>query len=225
VSEPSPSARRHARTPRLLRASQLVLVAGAVISAAAAFGPSWLVRIGIGLAIAAGVIALVLAFRHLRSVRREQSAKVLKITKDHGKHLTAERQRNAEVVQVLTERATAAGDKVRQQQVRIGELNTKVTQLTGDNATLRSEVKSREVTIAGLRETVKSRDTEIQLLRADLDLEALADAGGEVQGLPRRVQGHGDDDAAEDGEDSLVIDMRAVESVMPNFEVDQRKRA
>lgn len=218
--------------PQLLRASRIVLIAGAVLCAAAALGPLWAVRVGIGLAIATGVIAVVLAFRYLRQLRREHAARLLAMTRDHGAALTSERNRNAEVVQVLTDRAQLATHTATKQQVRIGELNSKVTELTGDNARLRSEVKSRDLTIVGLRETIRSRNTEIQLLRADLDLEAIDAPAGEVQGLPRHLRGeqNGSDKAAADlwGETDhpTVVDMRAVDSPLPNYEVDlDRKEA
>jgi hypothetical protein len=216
--------------PRLLRASQLVLITGAVLCAAAAVGPIWAVRIGIGLAIATGAVAVVLALKHLRQVRREHAARLLTLTKDHGSALSAERTRNAEVVQVLTDRVQAATDRSAKQQIRIGELNTRVTELTGDNARLRSELKSRDVTIAGLRETVRSRDTEIQLLRADLDLEAVDAPVGEVQQLPRHLRGEQAEEPASelwtDADHPTVVDMRPVEAPLPNYEVDlDRKHA
>ena len=218
--------------PRLLRASQVVLIVGAVLCAAAAIGPVWAVRVGIGLAVATGVIAVVLAFRYLRQLRREHAARLLAMTRDHGAALSTERNRNAEVVQVLTDRAQLATRTASKQQVRIGELNAKVTELTGDNARLRSEVKSRDVTIVGLRETIRSRDTEIQLLRADLDLEAIDAPDSDVHGLPRHLRGERNDQSQEaadlwnETDHPTVVDMRAVEAPLPNYEVDlDRKQA
>lgn len=219
--------------PRLLRASQIVLIVGAVLCAAAAIGPVWAVRIGIGLAVATGVIAVVLAFRYLRQLRREHAARLLAMTRDHGAALSTERNRNAEVVQVLTDRAQLATRTATKQQVRIGELNAKVTELTGDNARLRSEVKSRDVTIVGLRETIRSRNTEIELLRADLDLEAIDAPSSEVKGLPRHLRGGQNDQPQNEPADlwgetdhPTVVDMRAVDSPLPNYEVDlDRKEA
>ena len=227
--------------PQLLRASQIVLIAGAVVSAAAAFGPISVVRIGIGLAITIAVVALLLAFRHIRSMRRENAARLLKMTKDHGAALTSERTRNAEVVDVLTQRVQAVGEQSAKQRVRIGELNAKVTELTGDNAGLRSQLKSRDITIAGLRETVRSRNTEIQLLRADLDLEAIDAPASEVHALPRHIDraepAATDEKAAQqasakaadgdlwaDDEHPTVVDMRAIETAMPNLEVEQQRK-
>jgi chromosome segregation ATPase len=146
--------------------------------------------------------------------------------------LTGERRRNAEVVEVLTHRANSASEQAKHQRVRIGELNAKVTELTGDNASLRSELKSRDLTISGLRETVRSRNTEIQMLRADLDLEAVEAAAADVHGLPRHLRelaaadGRSEQELWGDADHPTVVDMRAVEAVMPNLEVDQqRKRA
>jgi hypothetical protein len=217
--------------PRLLRASQVVLIVGAVLCAAAAVGPVWAVRVGIVLAVVTGALGVVLAFKYVRQIRRQHAARLLKMTKDHGAALSTERTRNAEVVQVLTDRAQAATQRTTKQQVRIGELTGKVTELTGDNARLRSEIKSRDVTIVGLRETVRSRNTEIQMLRADLDLEAIDAPYSEPQDLPRRLcnaatMADGRTDLWEDTDHPTVVDMRAVETPMPNFEVDlDRKRA
>jgi hypothetical protein len=214
--------------PRLLRASQLVLIIGSVLCAGAALGPAWLVRVGIVLAIITGILAVVLAFRHIRNLRREHAARVLKMTKDHGAAMTGERRRNAEVVEVLTQRANSASEQAKRQRVRIGELNAKVTELTGDNAYLRSELKSRDLTISGLRETVRSRDTEIQMLRADLDLEALPGVVGDVHGLPRHLRDQAGEDRGteiwDDADHPTVVDMRAVEAAMPNLEVEQRRK-
>lgn len=230
VSTPSP-ARRHASMPQSLRASQIVLVAGAVVCAAAAFGPISVVRLGIGLAVTTAVVAVLLAFRHIRTMRRENAARLLKMTKDHGAALTTERTRNAEVVEVLTHRVQKSTEQSAKQRVRIGELNAKVTELTGDNAGLRSRLKSREMTVSGLRETVRSRDTEIQLLRADLDLEAIDDPIGDVHALPRHIERTGGEDKtgdqpgdATDAEHPTVVDMRAIQTATPNLEVEQQRK-
>ena len=215
--------------PRLLRASQIVLITGAVLCAAAAVGPDWLVRVGIGLAIITGILAVVLAFRQIRTLRREHAARVLKMTKEQGSAMSTERRRNAEVVEVLTQRANSATEQAKHQRVRIGELNAKVSELTGDNAYLRSELKSRDVTISGLRETVRSRDTEIRMLRADLDLEAVPDTIGDVHGLPRHLrdqaaENRGEPELWDDADHPTVVDMRAIETAMPNLEVEQLRK-
>lgn len=215
--------------PSLLRASRLVLITGAVLCAAAALGPVWLVRIGVVLAVVTAVVAVGLAFRHIRAMRREHAARLLRVTRDHGAALTTERQRNAEVVGVLTDRARAAAERVQRQGVRIGELNAKVTELTGDNARLRCELQSRELTITGLRDTVRARESDLHRLRNDLDLAAVPSVPapmGDVHGLPRRLRDQQRSGArpGDDTEPSVVIDMRAVQAAMPNLEVDQQRR-
>lgn len=216
--------------PSLLRASRLVLISGAVLCTAAALGPVWLVRVGVVLAVVTGAVAAGLAFRHVRIMRRDHAARMLRVTKDHGAALTTERQRNAQVVGVLTERARAATERAQQQRVRIGELNAKVTELTGDNARLRCELTSRELTITGLRDTVRSRDTELRRLRTAPDLAAVPSVPapmGDLHGLPRRLrdqQRSATRSGSDDQEPSVVIDMRAVQAAMPNLEVDQQRR-
>ncbi len=212
-----------------------------MLCAATALGPGWLVRSGVVLAVVTGILAVGLALRHIRTLRRDHAARMLQLTKDHGAALTTERQHNAEVVQVLAGRARTATEQTQQQRLRIGELNARVSDLAGDNACLRSELKARDLTITGLRETVRSRDTELRRLRAAADLAAapslptpLAAAPslptplGDVHNLPRRFRdqqpagGLGSD--ADEYEPSVVIEMRAVQSAMPNLEVDQQRR-
>jgi hypothetical protein len=220
------AAKRRARTPRLLRISQVISITGAVLAAAATVGPIWMVRAGVALAVLAGVGAVIFAVRELNTQKRRTSALLLRQTKEHGAALTAERRHNAEVVDVLTERVGTRAAELDRQRGQNRRLGTRIAELTSANATLRSELTARELTIAGLRETVRSRDTEIQLLRADLDLDDLAHAGAEVQGLPRRrdAERAGAADTADRPatDDETVIDLPAVEKVLPNFEVDRK---
>jgi hypothetical protein len=87
------------------------------------------------------------------------------------------------------------------------------------------------VTISGLRETVRSRNTEIAMLRADQDLEAVPETVGDVHGLPRHLRDQAadnrrDQELWDDADHPTVVDMRAIETAMPNLEVEQlRKRA
>jgi chromosome segregation ATPase len=158
-----------------LRASQVVLIVGAVLCAAAAFGPIWLVRAGAGVAVITGVVAVVLAFRHIQAARSEHAARIVRLTKDQSALLSKERRRNAEVIDVLTERATSATERAEQQQVKITELTVTAGRLSSENTTLRSAVKAREATIAQVRETLRTRDAEIGMLRDDLARATTAD--------------------------------------------------
>ena len=51
--------------------ARAALIAGAVVSLAMAAGPIWIVRLGIVVALIAGLVAVVATFRHAQHVRRE----------------------------------------------------------------------------------------------------------------------------------------------------------
>ena len=98
----SPS--RRAGSSTLRRAATVVLILGTIISLLLAFGPAWATLLGVPVAIAAAVVACILAWRELRLVRRAHARQLLQVDQQHGAKLTEERQRNAEVVTVLTTR-------------------------------------------------------------------------------------------------------------------------
>ncbi len=215
-----------------------MLIVGTVLAIAAAFGPVWVARIGVALAVATGVAACVYAWREVRANRHDHARELLTASQQHGRALTEERQHNARVVQVLRGRVSTAQAEVERQrvtvngmQVEISTLRGHVTNLRGeiaalqhDQAHLQGEIAQRERTIGSLQVTVRARDGELAALRRD-------GAGAEVHGLPRRVLTDAAgaaplaaaSDATEVQDSTTVVDLAAEIGVMlPNYEVDQR---
>lgn len=216
---------RRAKTPTLHRATQLVLGLGTVLAVAAAFGPLWLVRIGVVVAVAAGVLACALAWRELFSARRQHAKAMLAASHGHGTAMTAERTRNAAVVDTLSERARSAGMVIAGQRVTIGQLRAEMSALHGDKAHLVAEVAQRAGVISGLRETVAARDAELSALRDD--------ETAEVHHMPRRVlveeesrwcEVPGVEEWWGDDAPPTVIDLKTIDTamVLPNYEDDRR---
>ncbi|HEY5820929.1 MAG TPA: hypothetical protein VIT20_03060 [Propionibacteriaceae bacterium] len=219
---------RQAKTSPLRRTSEIVLVAGTVIAVAAAFGPTWLVRVGVVVAVAAAVVACVFAWRELFFVRRKHAKDMLEASQQHGKVLHEERTRTGAVVDTLTKRVKDAGVVIDGQRVVIATLRTEISGLNGDRAYLRSEIEHRETVITSLRETVRSREAE---------LIALHDEGGQggeasVHHMPRRVLAEHEsawedvpnaDELWSDGSHPTVVDMKLIDTamVLPNYEVDR----
>lgn len=216
---------RRAPNSPLRRTSEIVLVAGTVIAVVAAFGPTWLVRVGVVVAVVAAVVACAFAWRELFAVRRRHAKDMLLASQQHGLVLREERTRTGAVVDTLTKRVTDAGAVIDGQRVVIATLRTEVSGLNGDRAHLRSEIEHRETVITSLRETVRSREAE---------LIALHDEGGEasVHHLPRRVLAEHESAWAEvpdadelwrDGSHPTVVDMVLIDTamVLPNYEVDR----
>jgi hypothetical protein len=217
---------RQAQPSTLRRASKIVLISGTVIAVAAAFGPTWLVRVGVAVAIAAAILACVLAWRELFSAERRHAAQQLAATRAHGAALTQERTRNGEVVDTLTRRVREVSAVVETQNTVIANLRGKVSTLNGDRAHLRSEIGHRDTVITSLRETVRSREAELIALRDTSD-------DADIHHMPRRVLAEHESSWAElpdadelwnDGSHPTVVDLKMIDTamVLPNYEVDRK---
>lgn len=217
----SATAARSAPTSRLRRASEVVLVAGTVLAVLAAFGPTWVTRVGVGVAVAAAVIACVCAWRELFNTERRHARATLESSQRHGTQLREERRRNAEVIDTLTDRVRETAAVVDVHRVTIAGLRTDIDTLEGDRATLRTAVADRDRSLCSLRTTVQKQERHISHLESQLaDLERPDDAA-EVHHMPRRHQMPG----GSEHEDSAVLDLRTLETlraILPNYEEDRR---
>lgn len=182
------------RFTRLQKRALIVLVIGAIVALGLAFGPVWFVRGGVAVALLAGLWALVTSFRELRFQMLEAERRLIRQTRDHGLALSAERQRNGEVVAHLrrsnvdaTKRLRDVQGKVHEGQVRIveltgtiGRLNAEISSLRGNNVALGKEVRDRDARIAELTDELEAARAEIAELRAGIDAD-------DVVALPRHA--------------------------------------
>ena len=210
----SPS--RRAGTSELRRAATVVLIVGTIISLLLAFGPAWATLLGIPVAIVAAVVACILAWRELRHDRLAHARQLLQVDQQHGKKLTEERQRNAEVVTVLTSRVQDYVVVIKGQKLTIAELKGQLYTAQKDNFRLSAEIERRDLAIGSLRATVRAREAELRALLAE-------ESEAEVHALPRRVLADhyippsGDSTGGDTG--AGVVDLKVAEAkVLPNFE-------
>jgi hypothetical protein len=216
------AASRGLKDSPLQRISEIVLIVGTVLAAAAASGPISVVRLGVAVAIAAALVACAFAWRALNTARRTQAQAMLKVTRDHGVALTEERTRNAAVVDTLSRRIRDAGKVIEKQRVTIALQRQQVTRLTEDRVFLRGEIEYRDKFISGLRETVRDREAELIALRDE--------PGAEVHHMPRRVLAEheptwqelkaSDSTGAESSPDA--VDLKIIEMVTPNYEAERQ---
>lgn len=221
VTSPAAASRGLKDSP-LQRISEIVLIVGTVLAAAAASGPTSVVRLGVAVAIAAALVACAFAWRALNTARRTHAQAMLKVTREHGAALTEERTRNAAVVDTLSRRIRDAGKVIEKQRVTIALQRQQVTRLTEDRVFLRGEIEYRDKFISGLRETVRDREAELIALRDE--------PGAEVHHMPRRVLAEheptwqelnaSDDTAAELSPDA--VDLKIIEMVTPNHEAERQ---
>jgi len=221
VTSPATASRGLKDSP-LQRISEIVLIVGTVLAAAAASGPISVVRLGVAVAIAAALVACAFAWRALNTARRTHAQAMLKLTREHGEALTEDRTRNAEVVDTLSRRFRDAGKVIEKQRVTIALQRQQVSRLTEDRVFLMGEVEYRDKVISGLRETVRDREAELIALRDEPEAE--------VHHMPRRVLAEHetiwqelnatDGTAAEAS--SAVVDIRTIETVKPNYEAERQ---
>jgi hypothetical protein len=221
VTSPATASRGLKDSP-LQRISEIVLIVGTVLAAAAASGPISVVRLGVAVAIAAALVACAFAWRALNTARRTHGQAMLKLTREHGEALTEDRTRNAEVVDTLSRRFRDAGKVIEKQRVTIALQRQQVSRLTEDRIFLMGEVEYRDKVISGLRETVRDREAELIALRDEPEAE--------VHHMPRRVLAEhetiwqelnaADGTAAEAS--SAVVDIKVIETVKPNYEAERQ---
>jgi hypothetical protein len=221
VTSPAAATRRLKDSP-LQRVSEIVLIVGTVLAAAAASGSIWVVRLGVAVAIATALVSCAFAWRALNTARRTHAQAMLKATREHGEVLTEERTRNAAVVETLSLRVSDARKVIEKQWVTIAQQRQRISGLQDDRAYLRGEVEYRDKIISGLRETVREREAELITLRDESEAE--------VHHMPRRVLAEHESISAElDADDdisvelgSTVVDLKIIEMVLPNYEADRQ---
>jgi hypothetical protein len=221
VTSPA-AATRGLKVSPLQRISEIVLVAGTVLAAAAASGSIWVVRLGVAVAIATALVSCAFAWRALNTARRTHAQAMLKATREHVEVLTEERTRNAAVVETLSGRISDARKVIEKQWVTIAQQRQRITGLQDDRVFLMGEVEYRDKIISGLRETVREREAELIALRDEPDAE--------VHHMPRRVLAEHESISAElDAVDdmsaelaSTVVDLKIIEMVMPNYEAERQ---
>jgi hypothetical protein len=221
VTSPAGATRGLKDSP-LQRISEIILVVGTVLAAAAASGSIWVVRLGVAVAIATALVSCALAWRALNTARRTHAQAMLKATREHGEVLTVERARNAAVVETLSLRISDARKVIEKQWVSIAQQRQWISGLEDDRVYLRGEVEYRDKIISGLRETVREREAELIALRDETEAE--------VHHMPRRVLAEHEPicpelDSTNDMSaelESTVVDLKIIEKVMPNYEADRQ---
>lgn len=215
------SASRRLKPSVLQRTSEVVLIVGTVIAAAAAAGPLWAARLGVATAIAAALVACACAWRDLNTARHAHAQAMLQISRDHGARLTEERTGNAAVVDALSVRIADAGKVIERQRTRIAQQRLQMSSLSQHRADLRGEIEYRDKIIATLREALL--EPEAELIAASVESEA------EVHHMPRRILAGHDFVWQELSEDEIspeslpaVVDLKIINTVLPNYEADRQ---
>lgn len=221
------SARRAAVTPASRRLLQAGLIAGIILCVALGLGPVWAVRVGLALALVTAVVTAVVQNRQRSTERQQYQERLLAQSRAHGMALREERRDNATVLDAMAARAHQLREDADRLRVNGGQLRATVSTLHGDLAHLAAEVQHRDLVIASLRETVQAREAELAAMHG-----AAGDGDAEIHTMPRRDPGQQAASGAEpalveadlwsDGTHPTVVDLQALESVLPHVEAERQ---
>ncbi|MDO5501246.1 MAG: hypothetical protein Q4F67_16370 [Propionibacteriaceae bacterium] len=186
----------------------MILAAGALLAIGAAFGPVWVIRAGILIAIIAGVLATVLVWRQVRAEQQRRSRDVVEQAHAHGAALHTERNQHLSVLTTMESYNKGAADKVRTLGEQIDQLRGQLATQQQQLAQVRGDNVALTATISKLRTELSAREAEVR---------ALTDDDAELLALPRRVATRSDWDAlpkAEDiwadGDHPTVVDLQTL---------------
>jgi hypothetical protein len=209
----------------LRRAAKIVLIIGTAISLGSAFGPTWVTKIGIAIAIVAAAAGCSLAWRELRQTRRAHARQVLQLSKDHGKALSEERRHNAAVLDTMTQRVRDYVVVMEGQKITIAQLRSQVSALRGDNAYLKTEILHREKVITSLRETVRAREAELIAMLAEGSAESVKRPRRSLAELePGTAEVPADGDLWTDDSHPTVADLPALEAALQVPELETARK-
>lgn len=171
----------------LRRAGIITLAAGAVLAIAAAFGPVWVVRAGIAIALVAGLIVLLLARKAVRRAQVEHRSEIRDTMHSHGRNLSVERQHNGEVLSVMKSYNDRADSKLAALHGDIDRLRTEINALLGEQAGLQADVIERDLMISRLKRDLARAEAELTELRAAEAAEAEESDSAQIVSMPRHV--------------------------------------
>lgn len=187
-----PAGRRTSVSPQR-RATRTALIVGTVLAIAASFGPVWIVRAGVVIALLAGCLAVRWAWLELRQAREQAGRSRVDDLRSHNVQLSQERRRNLEVVEALQHHDEANAEKLVELQVFIGHLRTEISSLNSDKAALLHDVIERDRRIEDLIASLADREAELAELWAESEAEVVA--------IPRHAAPAADWDALPSAED------------------------
>lgn len=188
----------------------VVLVVGGVLGVAAAFGPLWVIRAGIAVAVLAGAIAFILVWRQVTRVQRAREDDRAAALHKQAEAMSEQRQQHTEVLETLNTRQDALRAQLRELRIahadRLIELNT----LRGDKTALQADIDRAAAEVASLRERVAELEEKL----------AIEDGHAEVFSLPRRLSSSDMPGVSEEDLMPTVIDLQAL--ALPLVEEVQR---
>lgn len=175
------------------------LIVGTVLAIASVFGPLWLVRLGVGIAVLGSAAAVWYAFREMSRLE-VLHRKELKAVRLYAREAAqAHHVEQTEMINTFTERHKAHREMVSSLTGELADSKTELSTLRGNLVSARAQsdaglerVTELEALIAQQTAELEAARLEVARLAAAADVQADAeasekDAEGDLVTLPRRV--------------------------------------
>lgn len=227
------SAKHQASLSSERKASVIGLVAASVVALACAFGPIWVVRAGLLIAVAGAVFSVWFAFRELARMdvihRTELKAERLaRSAADRAHHAES-----MELISTFKSRYLAHATQVDDLRGDLAGVQQELSTLRGNLVSARAESVAKAQTISELQAALAEREAELTALQVRMaEAEALADESEVVtlpsRGIARKTLAQRMPTAAElwvDGEHPTSVDLDAIDVALLGFGRQQRREA
>lgn len=179
-----------------------VLVVGSIASIALAFGPEWMVRIGVGVALVMAFVSVALSWRELERVHAAHRIELKALYSASMEQANRHHQESLAMVERFDARAEQLKETINRVTSELAAARSELSTMRGNGAWLRGEIAERQSRIFAL----ESRISELETAREDArdNLIQLPRYGADVsqEDLPTA------EELWSDGNHPTVVDLR-----------------
>lgn len=196
------------------KATLAVMCVGTVVLAAMAFGPLWMVRAALGLAIAMALASVLLAWREVEHVTKAHQLELKAVLAASREQAERRHRESLEMIDRFVERSTQLSANVQRITAELGAAHAELATMRGNSVWLRGEVAERQARIDELNQRIAELESQAEV--AEAEVLALPRYGtASSRALPSA------EEIWADGNHPTVVDLNAI-----TFPVlDERKHA
>lgn len=207
------------------RATLVVLIVATVVALACAFGPIWMVRAGVLVALVGAAAAVWFAFREMRSMELIHKSELKAVREAAASAASQHHRESMELIATFTQRYKAHGEQLAALRAELSSRQAELSTLRGNLASAQAEGERRQGRILELQDEVALANSQLAALEATIvEFETSND---QVIAIPRRMvssRAHSVPTAAElweDGNHPTMVDLARLNLPV----LDQRKHA
>lgn len=212
------------------------MVVGTVAAVAASFGPLWLVRVGVGVALAMAFGSVAFAWHELDVVRRAHSVELHQVRAAMVAAATKHHADSIEMIERFNGRTNQLSSMIAKLRGELASAQAELSTMRGNSVWLRSEIADRQATIDALTTEMDALTSQVSTLEAALTAkhdgpsDDAVDESAEIFSMPRYgVSGRRTgvlptaEELWEDGNFPTLVDLTAV--AFPERHVEERRQA